>query len=165
VERLVRLRILRPGKDGAFGPGDAVLVRLIAAFEEKRDRPRGHRAGVASGDIDYSTVGAYFADPPPTAEPLGELAERLGCEPGFLARLLGALGLPQPARDDRVRADEAEMVAAFLHGWQLLDDEELLRLARFQGETMRRLAAANIHAFEDLVRQRVLRMDLTWDEG
>lgn len=163
VERLVGLGILR--SDESLATGDVVLVRLLAGFEESGIALDDIAAGVASGEIDYAGIGRYFPDVPSSAATLGELAQRVGRSPELVARLLGALGLPVPQPDDPIRDDDAEMIAGLVHGWELLEDEELVRLARFQGDAMRQVAAANIRFFEELVRQRVFRMDVEWDEG
>ncbi len=165
VRRLVELGILRPGEDGAFTSGDVPLVRVVASFEENGIALEDIAAGVASGDLDFGGVGAYFTEPFPPSGTWRELTARLGRPPELVGRIVGALGLPQPGPDDPVREDEAEVVTSFFHAWELLDEEELVRLARFQGETAQRLAAANIRFFEEHVRQRILRMDVSWDEG
>jgi class 3 adenylate cyclase len=165
VERLVGLGILRPSGDGAFGPGDVALVRMLAGFEESGIVLDDIAEGVASGEIDYAVIGQYFPDAPGAAASVMELARRVERSPELVERLLGALGLPVPGAEGSVRDDDAETIAGLVHAWELLEDEELVRLARFQGDAMRQIAAANIRFFEELVRQRVFRMDVTWAEG
>jgi adenylate cyclase len=165
VERLVALAILRPGEGEAFGPGDVAVVRLLAAFEESGIALEHIAEGVASGEIDYAGLGRYFSDAPTATGTVDDLAHRLNRPPEVVARLLGALGLPVPGPGGPIRDDEAETVAGLVHAWALLDDEELVRLARFQGDAMRQVAAANIRYFEELVRKRVFGLDVGWDEG
>jgi adenylate cyclase len=165
VGRLVSTGALGPGEDGAYSAGDVALVRLLAAFEESGIALEDIAAGVASGDLDYGAIGLYFTEPPPSSHTVADVATRAGRPVELVIRLVGALGLPLPSPDDRMRDDEAETIVGLVHAWELLDDEELVRLARFEGDTMRRLATANIRFFEELVRQRVLRMDITWEEG
>jgi adenylate cyclase len=165
VRRLVDLEILRPGEDGAFASGAVQLVRLVGLFEESGIALEDIAAGVASGDLNFGGVGEYFTEPRPRSGTWGELAARIGQPHELVARVVGALGLPRPGPDDPVREDEAEVVAGLFHAWELVDDEDLVRLARFQGESVQRLAMANIRFFEEHVRQRVLRMDVSWDEG
>jgi adenylate cyclase len=163
VERLVGLGILR--SDEALAPGDAALVRLLAAFEESGIALDDIAEGVASGEIDYGVIGQYFPAAPESTATVAELAQRLDRPQELVARLLGALGLPVPQPGDPVRDDDAELIAGLVEAWELLEEEELVRLARFQGDAMRQVAAANIRYFEELVRQRVFRMDVTWEEG
>jgi adenylate cyclase len=165
VRRLVDLGILRPGEDGAFRPGDVQLVRVIASFEENGIALEDIATGVASGDLGFDDVGTFFTEPAPWSGTWGELAARVGRPPELVGRIVGALGFPQPAPDDRVREDEAEIVAGLFHTWEILEDEELVRLARFQGESMQRLAVANIRFFDEHVRQRVIRTAASWEEG
>ena len=165
VRRLVELGILRPGEDGTFTAGDVALVRVVAAFEESGIALEDIAAGVVSGDLDFGGVGTYFTEQSPWTGTWGELAARVGRSPELVGRIVGAFGLPQPGPDDAVREDEGEIVAGLLHAWELLGEEELVRLARFQGEAAQRVAAANIRFFDEHVRQRVLRTDADWDEG
>ncbi|HSE80855.1 MAG TPA: adenylate/guanylate cyclase domain-containing protein [Gaiellaceae bacterium] len=165
VERLVALAILRPREPDAFGPGDVAVVRLLAAFEESGIALEDLAEGVASGEIDYGVVGRYFSEAPAATGTVDDLARRVNRPPELVVRLLGALGLPVPGPGAPIRDDEAETVAGLVHAWELLDDEELVRLARFQGDAMRKVATVNIRFFEELVRQRVFRMDVTWEEG
>lgn len=165
VTRVAGLGIVRPDAEGTFAAGDVALVRLLAAFEESGIALEDIAEGVASGEIDYGVIGLYFPEAPGSASTVAELARRLDRPPELVVRLLGALGLPVPQPDDPIRDDEAETVAGLVHGWELLDEEELVRLARFQGDALRQVATANIRFFEELVRQRVLRMDVGWEEG
>jgi adenylate cyclase len=165
VRRLVELGILRPGDDGTFTAGDVALVRVAASFEDSGIALEDIAAGVVSGDLDFGGVGTYFTEPSPWRGTWGELASRLGRSPELVGRIVAALGLPQPGPDDPVREDEADVLAGLLHAWEILDEEELVRLARFQGETAQRVAAANIRFFDQHVRQRVLRTDGEWAEG
>jgi class 3 adenylate cyclase len=64
-----------------------------------------------------------------------------------------------------VREDDAATLAAFLHAWELLDEDELGRLARLQGDALRRIAQTNVRLFDELVRGRVERMEVTQAEG
>ncbi|HXV35281.1 MAG TPA: adenylate/guanylate cyclase domain-containing protein [Gaiellaceae bacterium] len=165
VERLVVLGVMAPGADGLFAGGEVMLVHTMAAFEESGIALEDVAAGVASGELDYGPVETYFPEPPRSAGTVAELAASLGRTPESVARLLEAFGLPRPAPGDRVREDDAATLAAFLHAWELLDEEELIRLARFQGDALRRVATTNVRFFDELVRMRVERMDVSEGDG
>jgi adenylate cyclase len=81
----------------------------------------------------------------------GEIAQKSGLEPQFLARLLQALGAPIPSEDDRVYGEAdleaAERAKAFLDAG--LPQEGLLETSRIIGISMANLADAN----RDLVGQ------------
>jgi hypothetical protein len=78
VAEVVRLGILEPGGDGRFDLSDAHLVRLMAAFAESGISLEDVAAGFASGDLTYSGMGAYFAEPAPVVGTYAEVAERIG---------------------------------------------------------------------------------------
>jgi class 3 adenylate cyclase len=159
VAEVVRLGILEPGGDGRFDLSDAHLVRLMAAFAESGISLEDVAAGFASGDLTYSGMGAYFAEPAPVVGTYAEVAERIGRPFQLVARLVAAFGLPQPHPEDRVRADEAGMVERFLSAWELAEDEELLQFARVRGDAMRRLAESGIAFYDTVVNRRLLERD------
>lgn len=79
VERLVTLRVLVPGEDGAFGPADVSRVRLIDACERAGLPAEAIARGIEQGHLSLS-----FLDLPQyrwaavRTETYGELAARLG---------------------------------------------------------------------------------------
>jgi hypothetical protein len=92
-----------------------------------------------------------------------DVAASLGRSPELVRRLSGELGLPPPA-DDRIRAEDAEMLSLLLAGLDLADEDELSRFARLYGGTIQRLVAAGLQFFDLAVRQRVATYDLSNDE-
>jgi class 3 adenylate cyclase len=91
------------------------------------------------------------------------LAARLGCPPDVLRRLSGELGLP-PNADDRIRAEDAEILSLMITKLDLCEEDELSRLARLYGGTMQRLVSSGIQFFDRAVAQRIATLDLPNDE-
>jgi adenylate cyclase len=73
-------------------------------------------------------------------------------------RLSTELGLPPPA-DDRVRAEDAEILSLILTRLDLAEDDELSRFARLYGGSVQRLVTAGLQFFDRTVRQRVATFD------
>jgi len=103
--------------------------------------------------------------PEPVALPetYEELAARLGRSPELLRRLSAELGLPPPS-DDRVRGEDAEILALMVTTLDLAEDDELSRFARLYGGTVQRLVSSGLQFFDTTVRQRVATYDVSDEE-
>jgi adenylate cyclase len=154
VHRLQELGLLNPDEeDGRFPPSDVHVVRLMAAFEEAGISLDDVARGVAGGGLSFP-LGLFMPEPTGLSATYEGLAAELGRSPDFLRRLSGELGLPPPA-DDRVRAEDAEMLSLILTKVDLADDDELSRFARLYGGTIQRLVSSGLQFFDRAVRQRI----------
>jgi class 3 adenylate cyclase len=64
-----------------------------------------------------------------------------------------------PSGDDRIRAEDAEMLTLLLGKLDLADDDELSRFARLYGGSIQRLVGSGLQFFDRAVRQRVEAFD------
>jgi len=87
----------------------------------------------------------------------------LGRSPALLRRLSSELGLP-PSADDRVRSEDADMLALILTTLDLADEDELSRFARLYGGSMQRLVTSGLQFFDRAVRERVGTFELSNEE-
>jgi hypothetical protein len=108
VSRLQSLGLLEPHDDGLLSPSDVHVVRLMTAFEEGGILLEDVARGVAQGELSFP-MGLFMPEPVAMSETYDGLAAKLGRSPELLRRLNGELGLP-PCADDRVRAEDAEML-------------------------------------------------------
>ena len=161
VQRLVRLGILSQ-EDGLFAPSDVHVVRLMAAFEGAGISLEDVARGVATGELSFP-LGLFMPEPVRMAATYADLAGELRRSPELLRRLSRELGLPPPA-DDRVRAEDAELLSLIVTKLDLADDEELSRFARLYGGTVQRLVTSGLQFFDLAVRQRVGSFDLSTEE-
>jgi adenylate cyclase len=153
IRRLEAIGILEPhSKDGQFEPAAVHVVRLMGAFEEAGVSPEAVARAVAAG-LTFP-LGRFLPDPVPLSETYTELAAGLGYAPELLRRLSRELGLP-PSADDRLRADDAEILSLLVTKLDLADEEELSRVARLYGGTLQRLVGSGLEFFDLLVRRRV----------
>jgi len=161
VGRLTELGILEPA-DGLYPASDAHVVRLIAAFEEAGISVEDVARGVASGELSYP-LGLFLPEPAEAPAAYADLARELGRTPELIRRLSSDLGLPPPP-DDRVRADDAELLSLLVRKLDLVDENDLSRFARLYGGSVQRLVAAGIQFFDRAIRQRVDSFDLSNEE-
>jgi class 3 adenylate cyclase/DNA-binding transcriptional MerR regulator len=162
VHRLERLGLLSPDDHGLFPTSDVHVVRLMAAFEEAGLTLEDVARGVASGDLSFP-MGLFMPEPEGRPETYEGLAERVESSPQLLRRLSAELGLPPPD-DDRVRGEDAEVLALIVDKLDLADEDELSRFARLYGGTAQRLVASGLQFFDLAVRQRVATFDLSNEE-
>jgi adenylate cyclase len=160
VRRLEALGLLNADEgDGLFPASDVHVVRLMAAFEEAGISLEDVARGVAGGELSFP-LSLFMPEPSGMSSTYEGLAAEVGRSPECLRRLSGEFGLPPP-EDDRVRAEDAEILSLVVTELDLADDDELSRFARLYGGTMQRLVAAGIQFFDQAVRQRVATLDLT----
>jgi adenylate cyclase len=163
VRRLEDLGILAPREeDGLFPSSDVHVVRLMAAFEEAGISLDDVARGVVGGDLSFP-MGLFLPDPVGRPATYADLAAELGRSPELLRRLSREVGLPPPA-DDRVRAEDAEILALIVTRLDLADEEELSRFARLYGSSVQRLVASGLQFFDRAVRQRVGTFELSNEE-
>jgi adenylate cyclase len=162
VLRLKDLGLLEADEDGRFPAGDAHVVRLMAAFDAAGISLDDVARGVGGGDLSFPS-GLYLPEPVELSETYEGLGAKIGSSPELLRRLSGELGLP-PAADDRVRADDAEMLSLIVSRLDLADEDELSRFARLYGGSMQRLVSSGLQFFDRAVRQRVATFEVSNEE-
>ena len=162
VDRLVELGLLAPGDDDLFAPVDVHVVRLMAAFAEVGVPLEDVARGVRDGQLAFPP-GLNLPEPDTVSVTYEGLAAELGCPPDVLRRLSAELGLP-PNADDRIRAEDAEILSLMLTKLDFCEEDELSRLARLYGGTMQRLVGSGIQFFDRAVAQRIQALDLPNDE-
>jgi adenylate cyclase len=162
LARLDELGLLEHDGDGSYPSSAVHVVRLMAAFEEAGISLEDVARGVAAGDLSFP-LGLFLPEPVARTATYEGLAAELGRSPELVRRLSGELGLPPPA-DDRVRAEDAEMLALILTRLDLAGDDELSRFARLYGGTVQKLVGSGLQFFDQTVRQRVATYDLSNEE-
>ena len=162
VERIDALGFLSRAEDGLYPPSDVHVVRLMAAFEDAGVALEDVEKGVEAGDYSFP-MGRFLPDPTPRAETFEGLGARLERSPDTLRRLSRELGLA-PAADDRLRAEDAEVLSLLVTALDLAGDEELSRFARLYGGNIQRLVSAGLQFFDVAVRQRIDGYELSMGE-
>jgi adenylate cyclase len=154
VSRLEELGLLgRDDSDGLFPSSDVHMVRLMAAFEDAGISIDDVARGVAEGELSFPLF-LFLPEPVGAPETYEQLSLRLERSPHLLRRLGGELGLPRGA-DDRIRAEDAEMLARIVTTLDLATDDDLSRFARLYGGTLQRLVTSGLAFFDRTVRERV----------
>ena len=162
VDRLNALGLLKPDDAGLFPPSDVHVIRLMAAFEEAGISLEDVARAVERGALTFP-MEMFMPEPVALPETYEALASRLGRAPELLRRLGSELGLPPPP-DDRVRAEDAELLSLMVTRLDIADDDELSRFARLYGGTIQRLVGSGLQFFDSAVRQRIETYELSDEE-
>jgi adenylate cyclase len=168
VRELVELGILTRTSDAdePFRGGDALRVQLVEELEAFGIPATRVAAAISSGALSLSYLD-WFPDPSPRTEQTHtELCEELGIPFRLLDRIYAGFGLSRPQPDERVRKDDLDILSdlplLFTAG---LDEAEVLRAARVWGESLRRVAQHQVHAFHELIEEPFRRQGLSDDQA
>lgn len=134
----------------------------MAAFADAGIPLEDVARGVPDGQLAFPP-GLNLPEPDVESMTYAQLAAELDCPADVLRRLSAELGLP-PNADDRIRAEDAEILTLIRTKLDLCDDDELSRLARLYGGSMQRLVSSGIQFFDSVVAQRVNALDVRNDE-
>ena len=156
VHRLVQLDQVRPLDDGRFDARDAAIVSTVRSLLAAGIDLDDLTWAIEAGHFGLQTVGRLFLDPSPRGETYQALVASLGEHGSRVAAVYGALGLPEPAPDDRLREDEAAIVREFVSTWAGLDPDggADVRVARLASDGLRRLAEGWLDVWDEHARPR-----------
>jgi adenylate cyclase len=143
MDRLVELKIVHPGEDGAFSPGHIRRAQLTQSLDTAGIPLEGLAAAIEGGavSLDFLDSPSYERFAALSDVTFAELSARTGVPVDLLLIVREATGSAQPQPDDRVREDELAIVP-FLQaqvdlGFRTIAIERLLRVT---GESLRRVA-------------------------
>jgi adenylate cyclase len=160
IRRLVELGVLdRREADGPFALDDVHRVRLMQAFEAAGVDLRVIARGIAAGEVSYENLGLFLSEPAAFSKTYAELAAETGRSPELLRRLVTEFGLPQSPAESMLRDDDARVLAELLDVWAEAEDEELARLARTYGESLRRVVVSDLQLANTALFSRIRRRD------
>ncbi len=155
VDRLVELGQLRPLADGRFDARDGAVLATVRGLQG---------AGIGEADVAWlvdnlgaglGSVARMFSTPSPRDAPTyRDLQGQLGEAGDRLPSIYAAFGLSEPEPDRPMRADEASIVTRYLRVWGSVDPEGDAdrRVARFSGESSRRIIETWLDAWDEAAR-------------
>ena len=160
IRRLVDLGILEPS-DGTFARREVMRVRVLGQLEAQGITAEAVATGLASGHLTLGYLESTGRRHPRTERTFAEVADEIGVPLASLARIYVAFGLPAPAADERVREEDLEVlrVLPVLFGAGVAEDQ-VLRLARVWGDSVRRIARYLPHYFHTAIEEQFRRRGL-----
>ncbi|MGZ8580510.1 MAG: adenylate/guanylate cyclase domain-containing protein [Actinomycetota bacterium] len=164
VERLrdlVDLGIVQAA-DGMFRRRDVMVVRVVQTLEAKGIDAGSVASALGSGDLTLGYLESAGRRHPRSDTTFEQLARDVGIDVEMLERIYVAFGLPPPAHDELVRAEDLEvlqMLPVLISAG--IPEGEVLRMARVWGDSARKVAQYQTHylhhSIEEQYRRRGLR--------
>lgn len=153
VRALVAVGVLTPADDGSFEPSDINRIRVAEALEASGISLDDIATAVAAGELSFGFVGSLLRPVgylPGTT--MGRFSNEHAVPWELVSSSLVRFGLPVPGPDEPIREDDAEIFpsAAAALGFGL-SEEALARFSRLVGETLRKLAEAQVDLFDTTV--------------
>jgi len=154
VTRLMELGIVSPG-DGGFTQEDVMRVRVVGQLEAAGIEVEAVAEGLRSGHLTLGYLQAAARMHPRSETTYADIAEEMGIPFAVLERLYLAVGLPRPAPDELAREEDLEA----LRGLGVLFEagigvDDVVRLARLWGDSVRKIAQHLPHYFHTTVEAR-----------
>jgi adenylate cyclase len=154
IQELVDLGILHPA-EGLFSRQDVMRVRVVGQLDTLGIGAKALSNALASGHLTLGYLESAGRRHPRSELQFSEVGEELGIAFPTLERIYLAFGLPRPGPEERVR--EEDMAALRMLGVLFgadLSGEDVVRLARVWGDSVRRIAQYLPHHFHTTVEER-----------
>jgi len=142
--------VLRPHEDGSFERSDIARIRVADALEASGIPFDGIATAVADGTLSFDFVGTMLPEVGyvPGMDMAG-FARDHGVPWTLVASSLVRFGLPVPGETEPIREDDAAVFPSAAAALGLgLPEEALVRFSRLVGESLRRLADAQVQLFD-----------------
>ncbi len=154
IRKLLDLGIIE-SSDGTFARRDVMRVRVLGQLEALGIPADSVATAVASGQLTLGYLESAGRRHPRSERTFAEVAEEIGVPFATLERVYVAFGLLSPRPDERVREEDLEVlrVLPVLFGAGV-DEDQVLRLARVWGDSVRRIARYLPHYFHAAIEEQ-----------
>jgi class 3 adenylate cyclase len=156
---LVRLGILKPGRDDTVSPGDVRRAKWVHALDQAGMPLDGMATAVRDGALSFTffDASAYDRFATLTGRTFAQVSESSGIPLGLLMVIREALGFAEPKPEDFVREDEMSLLPVIeLQLSSGFPPSVIERLLRVDGESLRRIVETEAEAWgSDVLRPLV----------
>lgn len=154
IAQLVDLGILS-ADEREFSRQDVMRVRVVGQLESAGIGLDALARGLASGHLTLGYMEAAGRVQPRSHLTFDEVAGQTGVPFADIERLYLAFGLPRPVSEERVRAEDIEALMGIGVLFEVgLEPDDVIRLARLWGDSVRRVAQYLPHHFHTTVEER-----------
>jgi len=168
VRALVELGVLAPGPDSEepFVDADAMRVELVEELAASGIPPQKIAAAMSGGALTLSYLDHLPGPSARSDQTYAELCDEIGIPFPLLERICVGFGLSSPQPDERVRADDLDILSDLPFLLEAgLGEAEVLRAARVWGENTRRVAQHQVFEFHELLEEPFRRQGLSEDQA
>ena len=161
IRQLADLRILQADDRGTFTRQDVMRARVVTDLHAMGIETEALATALASGHLTLGYLESAGRRHPRSDRTFAEVAKEIGVPFTTLERIYVAFGLLRPARDERVREEDLQVIKILpvLFGAGV-EEGEVLRMARVWGDSARRVAQYLPHYFHTTVEERFRRRGL-----
>jgi adenylate cyclase len=150
IRDLAAWGMLVAAPDGSFARSDIARIRVADALERSGIPVEGIARAVEDGTLSFGFVGTMLPEVgyvPGTT--MGGFAADHGVPWSLIASSLVRFGLPVPGEDEPIREDDAAVFPSAAAALGLgLPEDALVRFSRLVGESLRKLADAQVDLFD-----------------
>ncbi len=161
IRQLADLGILQADDRGTFTRQDVMRARVVTDLHAMGIETEALATALASGHLTLGYLESAGRRHPRSDRTFAEVAKEIGVPFTTLERIYVAFGLLRPARDERVREEDLQVIKILpvLFGAGV-EEGEVLRMARVWGDSARRVAQYLPHYFHTTVEERFRRRGL-----
>jgi adenylate cyclase len=165
IRELVDLGILHP-VEGLFSRQDVMRVRVVGQLDSLGIEAEAISKALISGHLTLGYLESVGRRHPRSELRFSEVSEELRIPFSTLERIYLAFGLPRPGPEESVREEDMEALRMLgvLFGADL-SGEDVVRMARVWGDSVRRIAQYVPHHFHTTVEERFRRRGLRDNEA
>lgn len=166
IRQLVSLGILRPAADGTFERPDVLRARAALDLGSRGIDVPALAAAVRSGDLALGYLESAGRRRPRSDRTFAQTCEETGIPFETIERLYVAFGLPRPHLHEHVPEDDVRLFSLIplLFGAGVHEDD-VLRMARVWGDSVRRVAQFQTHYFHTVIEEPFRRRGLRDNEA
>jgi adenylate cyclase len=168
IDRLAGRGIIFAGDDGLFDPVDLHRVRIALSMLDVGVSLDDMARLVEEGRYSFRFIGEVFPQAPPALldKTFAEVSAETGLPMEAIETLYANWSLAVPDPDERIRADDAEMLRG--RGELIekfgLDPAIIVAASRFFGENLRRMADSQVRFFRSTIIEGLRERGMGWAE-
>ena len=166
IDDLVRIGALKPDRAGTFSSRDVARVRIAESHLGAGLTLDQLERALAEQLFSFDYIDRFYMEPVPrSTRTYAEFRAVHGARAEGLGAIYAAFGLAEPHPESHLAIDEEEILDAFFDTWgRVADREGLLRVARINGEPIRRLAEAIVALCYETLATPLRDSNLAFDE-
>jgi adenylate cyclase len=160
IQRFVEAKLLVPEDGHSFGVTAVTLARLLASIEAAGIPASALGDAVEQGLLSFAFLDVVLARDGSSVvdETFDDRCRSIGTDPEVMAQAIEAAGLPRPRANDLIRREDRDGIADLAAALEATKDPLVVfRFLRVLGDSLRRIAEVEAHAYHHAFEEPLLR--------